>query len=298
MSFEYTEAVLRRLLGEAHHARTKYMQECCSDEDRLAARAQDHDGWISPSPPLLQSDWVAIAVDFALQTPWYSRDDRPFHVLDNPVRRDRVLGLPFMAAASWKGLLRWACRMEHGLYEHLEEQRGSLRAWLEPDDIVHLFGQDLRNATAEGPDEHRKAQRGALAFRPTWFRRGSKAVDRLIGFEVINPHRRDKKAGTVPINYEVVMPGSKGTLDLLYAPAPGQIKGDNVEPLIALDLLLRAAQALLELYGISAKRTAGWGIARIESVTLARRGREVLMKGSAVEARQHLRRWLSEEAGE
>src|SRR5580658_5219693 len=38
-------------------------------------------GLVGPSPALL-STWFAVAIDFTLQTPWYSKDDRPFHVLD------------------------------------------------------------------------------------------------------------------------------------------------------------------------------------------------------------------------
>jgi CRISPR-associated protein Cmr2 len=115
--------------------------------------------------------WLGLEVAFTLATPWYSKDDRPFHVLDNPVRKDRVFGVPFMAAASWKGLLRWACRM-----------RG-----MERDQILHLFGNEKGEAE--------NFLRGALAFYPTWF-------DRL-GFEVINPHSRKTRAGTQPIYYEV-----------------------------------------------------------------------------------------------
>lgn len=144
---------------------------------------------LAPPPELkLASDftalpapgWIGIEVDFKLETPWYSRDDRRFHVLDNPVRKDRVFGVPFMAAASWKGLLRWACRMRAGLLEHLASQGGKLAGWDEPEWIVHLLG----NEKGEGES----FQRGALAFYPTWF-------DRL-GFEVINPHSRRTRAGT------------------------------------------------------------------------------------------------------
>lgn len=74
------------------------------------------DAW---PPTRLPASYLALRVDFELLT-WYSKDDRVFHVLDNPVRKDRVFGMPFMAAASWKGMLRWACRMQAGLRKHLE----------------------------------------------------------------------------------------------------------------------------------------------------------------------------------
>ncbi|GIW72672.1 MAG: hypothetical protein KatS3mg102_2214 [Planctomycetota bacterium] len=203
----------------------------------------------APSP--LQPRWLAIAVAFTLQAPWYSKDDRPFHVLDNPVRKDRVFGVPFMAAAGWKGLLRWACRMEARLRQHLAEHGTgpeAMQRWEDPDWIVHLFGN------AKGEDE--EFSRGALRCFPTWFDR--------IGFEVINPHDRARRAGTHPILYEVVPAGTAGTLRLLYAPAPGLAERQGVKPAVAVGRLLDATEKLLRDYGFSAKRTAGWGIARID----------------------------------
>ena len=133
----------------------------------------------SGPPDPLHKDWFVLRLDFKLLTPWYSRDDRVFHVLDNPVRKDRVFGVPFMAAASWKGMLRWACRMQAGLREHLEGGK-SFKEWNDPSWILHLFG----NEKGEEQDFHQ----GALVFYPTWFDR--------IGFEVINPHSRERRAGT------------------------------------------------------------------------------------------------------
>ena len=195
---------------------------------------------------LLSEHWLAFQVDFELLTPWYSRDDRLFHVMDNPVRKDRIFGVPFMAASSWKGMLRWACRMQAGLREHLEKHNGRLDDWRDPDWILHLFG----NEKGTGEEFHQ----GALVFYPTWFSK--------IGFEIINPHSRERRAGTQPIFYEVVPPGAKGTLSLLYAPWPGM--KHRPKPETVLPNLLEAIEALLTTYGISAKRTVGWGTARIK----------------------------------
>lgn len=201
-----------------------------------------------PPRPLLPG-WLAIKFDFELKAPWYSKDDRPLHVLDNPLRKDRVFGVPFMAASSWKGLLRWSCRMEHGLVGHLASNDGKFDGWPEPAWIVHLFGN------AKGKEE--EFSRGALQCFPTWFDK--------VGFEVINPHDRARRAGTQPIVYEVVPPGRKATLHLLYAPAPGRVEAQQVDSADVLGRLLEATRNLLTVYGFSAKRTAGWGIAQIQS---------------------------------
>ncbi|MDI6631851.1 RAMP superfamily CRISPR-associated protein [Candidatus Solincola sp.] len=206
--------------------------------------------------PLSSWAWLGLQVDFELLTPWYSKDDRVFHVMDNPVRKDRVFGVPFMAGSSWKGMLRWACRVQAGLREHLEQHNGKLDDWRDPDWILHLFGNEK--------DEEENFHQGALVFYPTWFDK--------IGFEVINPHSRERRAGTQPVYYEVVPPGAKGTLYLLYAPWPGMKPG--ADPKDVPPRLLEAIEALLTTYGISAKRTVGWGTAKILKWRVYRKGKE------------------------
>jgi CRISPR-associated protein Cmr2 len=199
---------------------------------------------------LPDSSWFGIEVSFTLETPWYSKDDRPFHVLDNPVRKDRIFSVPFMSAASWKGLLRWAFAMKNGLVgPYPESDQETIKS--KKKQIVHLFGNEK--------GEQKDFRSGALVFYPTWFTK--------IGFEVINPHSRSRRAGTQPIYYEVVPAGTKGRLRLLYAPLPGEIENDKVTPADFINSFIDSIRALLETYGISAKRTAGWGTARIDTWT-------------------------------
>jgi len=213
---------------------------------------------------LPDSSWFGIEVGFTLLSPWYSKDDRPFHVLDNPVRKDRVFGVPFMSAASWKGLLRWAFRMvTRQIGPEPEKDQEKLK--MASDVERHLFG----NERAEGEE----FSRGALIFYPTWFSK--------VGFEVINPHKRKTRAGIQPIYYEVVPAGTEGKLQLLYAPLPGEIKIGKINPVDVTANLINGITALLETYGISAKHTAGWGAAEVKSCSL------LFMKGS----------WLEESVG-
>lgn len=226
-----------------NEARSCYMHRATTGELRLPQNLKlDAD---SDAP--LHKGWLAFEIHFKLCTPWYSKDDRPFHVLDNPVRKDRVFGVPYMSAASWKGLLRWACRMQAGLQEHLQQHGGKMNDWSDPDWVIHLFGNEK--------GEQEDFQRGSLAFYPTWFDR--------VSFEVINPHSRRTRAGTQPILYEVVPPETKGKLRLFYAPLPGDAGYKSAKRVDALQKLLDAAEQLLTVYGFSAKRTAGWGIAEV-----------------------------------
>ena len=260
MTYEYYAIIDRRRWHE-HPGGTRGLAAGFADEVTVWSHvnrrlAQDEyrafASSLSPNvPDVLRSEtrhrlanWTHLEIAFTLTSPWYSKDDRPFHVLDNPVRKERVFGVPFMSAASWKGLLRWACRMEAGLLDHLEEHDGRMKGWHEPDWTVHLFG----NERGEGEE----FSRGALQFFPTWFDR--------VGFEVINPHSRKKRAGTQPIVYEVVPTGTSGRLRLLHAPAPGR-----ESPPEAMPKLVCAIEKLLTVYGFSAKRTAGWGLAELRS---------------------------------
>lgn len=222
--------------------------------------------------------WIGIEVAFTLVTPWYSKDDRPFHVLDNPVRKDRVFGIPFMSAASWKGLLRWAMGMNTGLIgpEPIEDEQNRKIAEAA---ILHLFGNE------KGASED--FRRGALAFYPTWFAR--------VGFEVINPHSRKTRAGTQPIYYEVVPPGTQGTLRLLYAPLPGQATRDGVHTQDVLGNLLSAIDQLVTVYGFSAKRTAGWGLAAADKWVV--RGQSDSVSGSRGDVTKALGRLLGDSGG-
>lgn len=251
-------------------------------QDRAAALeglAIPKDLRLGEPPTYLLPEWLAIQIEFELKTPWYSRDDRPLHVLDNPVRKDRVFGVPFMSASSWKGLLRWSCRMEHGLLDHFAKHDGKLDGWSDPPWIVHLFGN------AKGEDEG--FSRGALQCFPTWFDK--------VGFEVINPHDRARRAGTQPIMYEVVPPGGKATLHLMYVPPPGQTHAQSVDAADVLERLLEATRKLLTVYGFSAKRTAGWGIAEIQSAEI--RSRTASRKGTVDDLKAALRKLLGAPGG-
>jgi CRISPR-associated protein Cmr2 len=262
MSFEHVEPLLEKLRTNTEDARRDYRSN----------PPTGHTAY-EPSSPTLLRDWLALSVTFQLQAPWFSKDDLPFHVLDNPVHRDHVFGAPFMPASSWKGLLRWAARMRTGLLAHLEANNNTLTSWKDSVEVVHLFGNER--------DEAEHFERGALAFRPTWFDK--------VGFEVINPHDRARKAGIKPILYEVVPPVATGTLSVLYAPVPGETT-KIVNRQEAVLLLLDAVESLITEYGFSAKRTSGWGVATITKANL--RWRDGSRGGKLSDVRDDVRKLL------
>jgi len=184
---------------------------------------------IAQMPPLS----FLIHIPFQLQKPYLSKDERDFYLLDNPLRRERVFQVPFVAATSWKGALR-AALWQLG---YKEEHEVTFR----------LLGNP------RGSDEH---QAGRLYFYPTFFDK--------IGLEVINPHSRKTGIGERgPILIECV-PKGIGTLLLLYVPfgpidQSEQGQRDNVAQ--DLEVLAEGVQAMLTAYGFGAKTSSGFGTA-------------------------------------
>lgn len=170
-----------------------------------------------------------LRVPFKLQKPYLSKDDRTFHLLDNPVRKDKVFQTPMVAATSWKGALRTFWQLGH---QEDNEQ------------IIRLFG----NAR-----EDEKGQAGRLYFYPTFF-------DKL-GLEVINPHDRKKGTGKNPILLECVPANAIGEFIVLYVPF-GSITPDEVGE--DLKRVVEGVEKMLTVYGFGAKTSSGFGIADVD----------------------------------
>ncbi|OAB62040.1 hypothetical protein AY599_22835 [Leptolyngbya valderiana BDU 20041] len=175
--------------------------------------------------PLPQLSFL-LRVPFKLKKPYLSKDDRPFHLLDNPVRKDKVFQTPMVAPSSWKGALRAALWQ----LEYKEEN----------EQIVRLFGNARDNE---------QGQAGYLYFYPTFF-------DKM-GLEVINPHDRKKGTGKNPILLESVPIGTTGDFVILYVPF-GKIK--EIQVARDLELVVRGVEAMLAVYGFGAKTSSGFGV--------------------------------------
>jgi CRISPR-associated protein Cmr2 len=172
-----------------------------------------------------------LRVPFKLRKPYLSKDDRAFHLLDNPIRKDKVFQTPMVASTSWKGALR-------ATLWQLGHQK-------EDEQIIRLFGDAREDETG---------QAGRLYFYPTFFDK--------IGLEVINPHDRKKgtsKRGPIPI--ECVPIGATGELVILYVPF-GEVKQSEVAE--DLKLVATGVEAMLTIYGFGAKTSSGFGVADIE----------------------------------
>ncbi len=176
-----------------------------------------------------------LRILFKLRKPYLSKDDHTFHLLDNPVRKDKVFQTPMVGSTSWKGALQ-ATLWQLGHQENDEQ-------------IIRLFGNEREE------EDHKKLKSGCLYFYPTFFDK--------IGLEVINPH--DRKKGTSawgPIYIECVPKDATGELVIAYVPF-GQIEENQVAQ--DLELVAKGVEAMLTVYGFGAKTSSGFGIAEQKS---------------------------------
>lgn len=229
-----------------------------------------------------------LQFQFTLARPFISRDDEPFHIIDNPVRKDRVFKVPVVPATSWKGNLRWAAmkadlepvkddpqefarrRFRQTLLFGTEKGFDTSSNWeLFLDHRCNLdrghsgkcqdakcqqVGTEYRRLLRNrfGPDDQGLPHlEGWLHFYPTFFDK--------IGLEVINPHNRRTRAGKQPIFFECAPEGASGTFSLLYLPW-GQVSVNEAKQDLA--TITRAISGMMLNYGFSAKKTSGYGEAQ------------------------------------
>ncbi len=217
----------------------------------------------------------ALHFTFTLSQPYLSKDDTEFYIVDNPVKKEWVFKVPYVAPSQWKGTLR------SGLTLHLvDNPPSSDQQWIEKRlQLARLFGNEkevgLEDKSCEAYlDTQRPAlaqayrQRlhdaytstgflsGRLYFYPTYFDR--------ISLELINPHDRNSGAGQQPIYFEAVPPETSGTFTLLYVPFDriGET-ADTIRQQVVSDLecVAEGINDMMTIYGFGAKTSSGFGLA-------------------------------------
>ena len=178
-----------------------------------------------------------LRFEFSLAQPFLSKDEQDFYIIDNPVRKDKVFRLPYIAPSSWKGCLK-AALWQLGYNDDTEA-------------IRRLFGN---KKGTEVPEEFHA---GRLHFFPTFFTQKS--------LEIINPHDRQRRVGKDPIPIESVPIDTEGCFTLLYVPFD-RIAHDSHETRrqLAQDLrlLVEGLPGMFLIYGFGAKTSSGFGTAK------------------------------------
>lgn len=204
---------------------------------------------VLPTLPLYS--WY-ISLPVRLAKPFASKDDSEMHVLENPISREWVFGVPMVRPSTWKGNMRWTAVM----------------AGLDQEVCERLFGNET--------NEEEELQAGRIFFFPTFFDR--------IDFEVITSLDRERRfPKTGPILMECVRhrpdDGTRaGEFGLLYLAPTSAWQGlAETARQVAADLKHTTAilTDMLLSYGFSAKKTSGFGV--IEENFRDRQGRKLGM---------------------
>lgn len=224
-----------------------------------------------------------VRIPFTLRKPYLSKDDKVFHLLDNPVRKEKLFQWPMVAASSWKGALRsamvrqlteWWSELPNPAHQQRKlfvQRRFQLARLFGNEKGLQIDDQRLEQLLDKVGDArlarwYRRAVRrylsasdffaGRLHFFPTFFDR--------VGFEVINPHDRQRGVSVRgPILLECVPQGATGTLSILYVPSGLAARAANShssEVAQDLEALAQGLQAMLTVYGFGAKTSAGFGV--------------------------------------
>jgi CRISPR-associated protein Cmr2 len=227
-------------------------------------------------------------INFSLKKPYISKDDEEFYIHENPISKEKVFKIPYIRPSSWKGMIRWAALMK--MLKNTKEEKNWDNALSERSHIIRIFGNEKENREdkifeelfpGKIPDSNENKfnhdfleyiikknyvnkdglGKGRLYFYPTFFNR--------ISLDIINPHDRETRTGTNPITMEIVPEGTEGYLKLFYFPfdLTGEdkkiVKKEMKEDL---SIICNAIKILFEDYGISAKRTSGYGAVEIRKI--------------------------------
>ena len=175
-----------------------------------------------------------IEFAFTLEKPYISKDDENFTIIENSIKREKILGCPYIPGSTWKGCLRSALWHE-GMKEDDEQ-------------ITRIFGNERQN--------NESFRQGRLHFFPSFFDR--------VDYEIINPHNRQTRTGTNPILIECIPANETSNFSLLYVPFD-LVGKESVETkkqmLEDLKLVVEGLEAMFTVYGFGAKTSSGYGIA-------------------------------------
>ncbi len=243
----------------------------------------------------------ALNLPFTLRKPYISRDDTDFYIIDNPVKKEWVFKVPYIAPSQWKGALRSAMVQDlvSSLNERLIDEKKftgeRLRLWRlfgnETDGTSDFLNHSLARfsigaITRDEKDKHAwkknfedKTREVGNDFESELVHKDHRKGDiegfqgslhfyptyfDKISLEVINPHDRESGAGKNPIYFECVPKDTDGIFTLLCVPlvGPEVSKDDAKEDLKA---VARGIRVMMTIYGFGAKTSSGFGMAEVDS---------------------------------
>ncbi|MCB1821342.1 MAG: hypothetical protein KDI73_07145 [Candidatus Competibacteraceae bacterium] len=201
-----------------------------------------------------------LLLTFRLLTPLLTKDDDPFYLFENPARKDHLLGLPYLSAASVKGLSADAYQRAFPggtpwtELSESDKDPDRTRAFRTADPHARrLFGIADDGANIE-------SEKGRLHFSPVWFNK--------LQLLVMNPGDPTTAMGTQPIQFEAIAPGQTGVLEVVYFNPRGIKDSDEITVRADLARWLAAVATWWPALGLGAKRLAGYGAIQPEKAVL------------------------------
>lgn len=251
--------------------------------DYIAERLSDLSLLCMNSPinldALPKGSWI-LEFPITLEKPFFSKDDIPLYIIDNPMRKDKVFGVPFTSPMAWKGNLRWTMmkifletkvdkpdefaktRFYHtllfGTEKGWEEKPAGWTSYLDNlcPDAKTVYREKIKEFFGREESEDVRLE-GMLYFYPTFWDK--------IDMMVINPHDRKTRTGKNPIYFEVVPAGAKGVFRLVYVPFYWfGLPEDDLGKIVTEDLknIVVGVREMMLTYGFSAKKSSGFGVVK------------------------------------
>jgi len=224
-----------------------------------------------------------ISFKFKLRKPYISQDDINLYIIDNPVKKEWIFKLPYIAPSQWKGTLRSA--MVNELVEKADtlsddefaarrlnlrlmfgdekgEEQGAIKGLAEylnekKPYAIKTYRKKINQYFSIESDETFPHNAGWLHFYPTYFTQ--------IDLELINPHDRKTGSGIQPIYFETVPYSAEATFTLLYVPLDyinEDIDKTEKQTISNLCLVAEGIRAMMTHYGFGAKTSSGFGVAK------------------------------------
>jgi len=220
----------------------------------------------APSLSVLPAGSAILTLKFRLLSPLLTKDDDPFYLFDNPVRRDHIFGVPYLAAASVKGLSFDAYQRafpNQGVMDETADLKPPLAKNLARTRQFRLKDGNQSHARrlfglADDGVQVKFSQAGRLHFGPVWFP--------SVQYLVMNPMDPAKGIGTIPIQFEAIAPlmadgktPVEAELHVFYFNPAGAPESDTATVRGDLARWLAAVAAWWPVMGLGAKRLAGYG---------------------------------------
>ncbi len=236
-----------------------------------------------------------IQTEIKLKSPYFSRDDDEFYLIQNPCLKEKVFKVPMIRGSSWKGALAKAAK--EFINEDLKNFESFVRIFgtgsqeyremIEGFDnnknfsykllkyVLFELGKRLKKSDIEeiksNPKEYLKKLSSKFTKEkikniPFLQVHKGRAIFyptyfKRLSLEIINPHSRKTRAGINPIHYEVVPKNTEGTLQIVYIPYDAILmKEKEIKNEVKTDIefLTKCIERVSE-NGIGAKAKLGWG---------------------------------------